>query len=611
MDGGLGRYFLTIDAIFALAFPEAERDGSLLSAAEMQQARDTVAHLLELRRVDRELYLQTLTQVLATEDANQALDAFILARVLEASTLPDEDDLAGSRAERDAALAQLGPWLDEQVRAGIADRLAHDAGTQQAEDDTWNDLLEDVHADLEEDRDDLTGARTMTDEHLTALRRYLYDHLPLPWIAYAAPCHITAVDKDAKLCTVALEDGSGGNVDGVEYGSGTPTVGAPTTLYVPARRPADPADPAVRPVPGGRCWVTLPPPGGKFAYYEYAFQLWKVPWPLTDPDVEPEAVRSLNATVSFGMEHGWHPEDNLGFDGLGRWWAFVSWTQLDGAYQTIHYWLVGWDVLAGEANGMDDPAHEYFYGTRNDATTVQIHPVVWATDATPGHTGFIGFWGSSGPGAGSLFGVPGTYGQIAFADEAGGEWTYGQKFLMDDRYNVPGHVPGGHEYRSQIFEHNAHWLWHEGAQRRARWGLMPRAGLGETFTRFYNEASQDVELSNAGFESIVWAAPGATPATATMFVRDPSGGLTRRTAAGFTTALALPPGLGFAYPGTRFPVGHDRTLSDLLLQDSSGHQWASEDSGDSWYQTAFTIPNRANFEGGKWVYIIDEAEYRG
>src|SRR4029453_674056 len=87
-------------------------------ASRRQQQRAEVLHLHELRHVDAAHYLATLATILTAAEAEHALDAVYLERVLEAATLPEEQALAAWRAETDASLEALGPWLDEQLRLG-------------------------------------------------------------------------------------------------------------------------------------------------------------------------------------------------------------------------------------------------------------------------------------------------------------------------------------------------------------------------------------------------------------------------------------------------------------------------------------------------------------
>lgn len=515
------------------------------------------------------------------------------------------------RAELEALHEELAR-LDSERDAGLEQLLAELAAERQelewqSETDVERereDAFSKVNAELDDARTPLTEAGRLVDQRLTTIRRYLYSKLPLPWIGYSGPCIITAVNTTTKLATVRLQDGSQGTVDGVEYGSSSPVVGNPTTLYQAVQAPSDPRDPRVRPVPAGRCWITVPP-GGKFAYYEYAGKLWKTPWPLTDPDAEPELVRDLLGTVSFGGEHGWHPEQNLGFDGLGTWWVEVNWSEVGPGYLTDQFRLVGWDALGTGA------VHEHNYGSMSGIGgpgAVGLKPRVWAVDPTPGYAGLMSVQSVRGGGSAPAYAV--SIG-ICFADAPDGALTCGPLFLADDRHGFSGtQSEGGQEYRTPIVEHNAYWLWRDEAGRAARWGIQPRRALHEDFARFYDEHSADAELSNAGYWSIWWAGPGDEPGQVRVFVvRENGVEVTRRDPDGSLHPVTWPDGFDPGLPRFPLPAGQDRTLTDLLVVDASRVYWASEDGGETWYRCPFQLPFRITFEGGKWVYIVDETEY--
>ncbi len=540
------------------------------------------------------------------------------------TALPDV--LAPDQAELDAldaAITELRGRFGGTIR-DFETALAEQGEAKKREDKARYDRERDatvveLRDTVDRERTPLAEAGPMADRILTQFRRYVYEHVPIPWIGASLPGIVTAFNASQKQATVRLLDGSGGVVDGVDTGEGSPAVDAPTVVHFPVQAPLDPRDPRMWPLPGGRAFL-IAPPGGKFIYYAFGLNLFKLPWPLTNAEAEPELVRHLFADNPVTQEFWAHQEQHLGFDGMGTWWVALTWQDNAPEPFTYHHWLIGYDNLA------KGDVHAHFYGTRGPTTETGMRPEIWATDPTPGHTGFIGVWVSGGvdgvvggfdPNSEQTFHDDHStfYQQIALSASVDAPYTLGPKIKM--REGSTRHYHSGQisdlgdtkEYWRQNFDHHAYWLWHDGNTQRARWSITARRDAGQPWSAFYNESTILAELTNQYFEH-VWAGnPSGESGLVKEFVNDDTSSFaqvfTRRDTDGSLHPLADLPA------NVHYPAGQDRTLTDLLVLDRQGVYWASEDSGDTWYVCPKQIGVLSHFEGGKWAYIIDESEYGG
>ena len=579
----------------------ADDDAADAAGAALAQLADLVASLEDLRRAGAPV-------LRAYETGGEALTAVALWRVLRAGT-PDDPAHEVWRAEQDAALETLDARLQAELAGGREDRVTHEENVGRENEDDWNDALDDHHQWLDAHREPLGHARGATDQRLTLLRRYLYSKLNLNWIAYAAPCHITTVDQDANLCTVRLDDGSGQSIDGVDYGSGTPHVGQPTVLYVPARRPADPALPRVQPQAGGRAWVVLPP-GNKTLYYSNGGKLWRLPWPPGDADATPTLMRDWLSVIQWGTRF-------VGIDGNGTawfWWYDQSSAppSISNSWDFYNQFVMGWKHF-----GAGDPVGPYAFPRSQSA-----HENAWSpacVDATPGHDGFFGWHKFETP-AGEALRTNDEWGYAPAASPTAFVNTTGIWREIDAFPPVPFEHPAFSisEWR-MLQESNQYRLWtdDDGTRRALFASWHYGEPYYESFPFFYFWEYGGNPQVNATAARLWFAGPGPEGGKRGRAITIDDyrvGGQLRRiddVPNGAPTILSAPfwrADLIINNTEGIFPHGQGRRMDDLLVMNRERRTWwYSTDAGDSWTESPYR-PAYPYTGEGLGAYIVDESE---